>query len=169
MNMKDHILAALREQFDRWEELLASKSTEQITAPQLPSNWSIQDVIAHVGTWRERSIARFEAARFNREPQFPPWLPGVDPDLEAATDQVNAWIYDTHHRQPWPSVHQDWVDGFRRLVELAEAIPEKDLLDESKYPWMNGYPLALVLVASYDHHQEHLDQLLAWLHQTKIG
>ena len=30
MNMKEHILAALREQFNRWEELLESLSEEQI-------------------------------------------------------------------------------------------------------------------------------------------
>lgn len=32
MNMKEHILAALREQFDRWELLLMSLSEEQINA-----------------------------------------------------------------------------------------------------------------------------------------
>jgi len=31
MNMKEHILTALREQFNSWEELLASLSDEQIT------------------------------------------------------------------------------------------------------------------------------------------
>ena len=49
MNEKEHILTALRDQFNRWEELLASMSEEQITAPHLPSDWSIKDVIAHLG------------------------------------------------------------------------------------------------------------------------
>jgi hypothetical protein len=30
MNMKEHILAALEEQFDRWEELLASMHEDQV-------------------------------------------------------------------------------------------------------------------------------------------
>jgi hypothetical protein len=51
MNMKQHILAALREEFNRWEDLLASMSEEQITAPHLPSHWSIKDVIAHLRAW----------------------------------------------------------------------------------------------------------------------
>jgi hypothetical protein len=33
MNMKGYILAALREQLERWEELLSSLSEERITAP----------------------------------------------------------------------------------------------------------------------------------------
>ncbi len=45
MNMKEHILAALQEQFQRWEELLASLSDEQISAQLAPSTWSIKDVL----------------------------------------------------------------------------------------------------------------------------
>ena len=41
MNMKDHILAALREQFDHWEELLASLSEQQLTAPHFDFDWSL--------------------------------------------------------------------------------------------------------------------------------
>jgi len=35
MNDKQQILTTLRGEFDRWEELLASLSEEQITAPHL--------------------------------------------------------------------------------------------------------------------------------------
>jgi hypothetical protein len=34
MYMKEHILVALKEQLNRWEELLADLEDEQITAPQ---------------------------------------------------------------------------------------------------------------------------------------
>lgn len=42
--MKDHILVALREPFDNWQELLASLGEEQITAPRFDLDWSIKDV-----------------------------------------------------------------------------------------------------------------------------
>jgi len=48
MNMKGHILAALREQFNGWEELLASLSEEQINTPRFDFDWSIKDVMAHL-------------------------------------------------------------------------------------------------------------------------
>jgi len=74
MNGKQQILTTLREDFSRWEELLASMSEEQITAPQLPSNLSIKDVIAHLRAWQQRSIARLEAAVLNRNPSFPGFM-----------------------------------------------------------------------------------------------
>lgn len=171
MNMKQHILAALREVFNRWEELLASMNEENITTPLLPSHLSIKDEIAHLWAWQQRSIARLEAALLNREPVFPEWLAGLDPDSEGNTDQINAWIYASYHEQTWSMVHQNWREGFQQFLESAEGISERDLLDAGKYPWLNGYPLSLVLLASYDHHQEHLEKSLVWLQgsQTTLG
>ena len=156
MNMKQHILEALREVFDDWESLLAALSEEQITAPRPPSTWSIKDNVAHMMAWQKRSIARMQAAKENREPEFPNWPTGADPDSEENTERTNAWIYETYRAQPWSNVHQEWREGFLRFLQAAEAITEQDLLSDNKYPWMKPYPLVEVLLGSYDHHKEHL-------------
>lgn len=163
--MKEHILTALREQFNRWEEVLASLGEEQITAPRYDFNWSIKDVMVHLWAWQQISVARMEAAVRNQEPEFPRWLAELDGDWEENARQTNAWIYETYHEKPWPAVYQNWREGFLQLLELGEPISEKELLDGDRYPWLKGYPLAFILVASYDHHQEHLEQLLAALRE----
>ena len=160
MYMKNHILAALREEFAHWEAVLASMSEEQIAAPLKPSDLSIKDEIAHLWAWQQRSIARMEAALHNREPELPQWLPMVDPADEGNTDQVNAWIYATHRERPWLEVYQDWRSGFLRLVALGEEMPEPALLDSSRFAWLEGHALAFVLIATYDHHQEHLENVI---------
>jgi len=164
MNMKEHILEALREQFNRWEELLASLSDEQITTPHF-YNWSIKDVIVHLWAWQQISIARMEAAGLNREPEFPQWVTALPGDWEEDVDQTNARIHEIYHQEPWSEVYRRWREGFLRLLELGEPILERDLLDGDRYPWLKGYSLAFILVASYDHHQEHAEKLLAWLQQ----
>ena len=163
MNMKEHLLAALQEQLNKWEELLDSLDNNQINAPLVPSKWSAKDELSHLTAWQQRSVARLKAALADREPVFPKWLPDFDPELEVSTDQVNAFIYETHLDKSWATVRQNWKVGFSQLLELGERISERDLLDESRYIWMEMRPLALVLIGTYDHHQEHLDQLLAWL------
>lgn len=169
MNMKAHILAALREQFNRWEELVASLSEAQITAPQLADNWSIKDVFAHLLAWQQRSNARMEAALNHREPEFPRWPAEFDPEAAGEPDQLNHWLYASYRDQPWPHVYGEWRAGFLRLLEAGEAMAEKELLDAGEYPWLEGRPLAGVLLATYDHHQEHLDILLPWLQQHQLG
>jgi hypothetical protein len=160
MHMKEHILAALREQFGRWEELLASLSDEQITAPQLDAGWSIKDVVAHLWAWQQLTLARMQAAALDREPEFPQWVAELPGDREEDVNLTNARIYEICCARSWSEVVRNWREGFTRLLESAEPFSEKDFLDREKYPWLEGYSLAFILIASYEHHLEHLEALM---------
>lgn len=153
----------LREELGRWEELLAGLSEERISAPDLPGGWSIKDVIAHLRGWQQRSIARCEAALADRLPVMPEWPTG-DPEVEENLDRTNEWIHQTHRDLPWPDVHRAWREGFLRFLELGEQIPEKDVLDPGRYPWLAGDALSVVFLGSYEHHHEdHYGPLVAHL------
>ena len=163
MNMKDHILAALREQLDRWEELLASLNEEVITAPHFDFDWSIKDVMAHLWAWQQISIARMEGGALDRGPEYPKWIVESIENWEEDADRVNALTFETHHENSWSEIYQNWKNGFLWFLEVGEKISERDLLDGDRYPWLKGYSLAAILISSYDHHQEHLEKLLDWL------
>jgi hypothetical protein len=165
-NDKLQVLNKLKEVFNRWDELLAGMSEEQITAPQLPSKLSIKDEIAHLWAWQQRSVARTEAALNHREPKYPRWPETFDPDPEEDVDQTNAWIFETNRDRPWHSVYGDWRAQFLRFLELSEEISEKDMLNPKRYGWMGGYPLSASHLGSYEHHEEHLEKLLARLDQN---
>jgi hypothetical protein len=169
MNMKIHILTALKEQFSQWEDLLANISDEKLSSVGQPSRWSIRDVIAHLWAWQQRSLARLEAAVHDRAPEYPQWPPELDPESEADTDRINAWIYQTNRERSWQDVYHDWRKGFLRCLEVADRISEKDLLDGGRYQWLKGHTLASVLIASYDHHQEHLEIVRGWLDQNEAA
>ena len=162
MNMKEHILAALSEQLERWETLLENFSVEQIMTPRFDHNWSIKDVIAHLWGWQQISVARMEAAALNQEPKFPNWITDLR-GWEENASRTNDRIYEVYHEKSWAEIHQNWQAGFLHLIESAKPIQEKDLLDGDRYSWLKGYSLALILIASYDHHQEHFEKLNAAL------
>jgi hypothetical protein len=163
MNMKGHILVALGENFDQWEELLASLSEEEITTPHFDFDWSIKDVMAHLWVWQQISISRMEGGVQNREPEFPNWILNLGEDWEENADRVNALTFEANHEKPWPEIYHNWKNGFLQFLELGDKISESDLLDGDRYPWLKGYSLAGILIASYDHHQEHLEKLTHWL------
>ena len=165
MSMKEHILAALREKFESWEQLLSRLNEEEITAPQFDLDWSIKDVMAHLWAWQQISMARMESGLLNREPMYPQWILSLGEDWEEDSDRVNALTFEKNHEKPWVEVYQNWTSGFLRLLDLGNQIAERDLLDGDRYPWLRGHSLAFILVASYDHHQEHLEKLLAWLQE----
>ena len=165
MNMKEHILAALREQFERWELLLANLSEEQISTPAFDINWSIKDVMAHLWAWQQISIARMEGGVQDREPEYPQWIMSIGEDWEEDANRVNALTFETHHEKAWPEIYENWKTGFLRFLELGNKISERNLLDGDRFHWLKGYSLAFILVASYDHHQEHFEKLTNWLQE----
>jgi hypothetical protein len=169
MNMKKHILTALREEFNHWEESLASLSGEQITNLRVLDEWSTKDVITHLWAWQQISVARLEAALSSKEPKFPKWVAELQADWEEDANLTNAHVHEIYHEHPWSKIYKEWRTGFLKLLELGDEIPEKDLLDSGKYAWLKGYSLANVLIASYDHHQEHIEKLIDWLrkHDTR--
>lgn len=163
MHMKHHLLAALTAEFDQWERLLTTLTDDQLTAPHPPDGWSIKDEIAHLHAWQQRSIARLEAAHDKRPPLFPQWGPDLDPEADADTDPVNAWIYDQYRDWPWADVYAEWRAGYQRLLALTDALAERDLLNGDGFAWLAPYSPADVVIGSYDHHQEHWEALIARL------
>ncbi len=164
MNNKSELVTMLNEEFGRWQELLNRLDEEQINARQLPGGWSVKDVVAHLMTWQRRTLARMEAALSGGEPHLPDWPAHLNPNAEEDLEAINAWIFDQHRNRPWEAVYRDWRSGFERLLELAEAVPEPNLLTPGQYAWLGGYPLAAVLEGTYNHHQEeHREPLEAWL------
>jgi hypothetical protein len=161
MTLKPHILTALREQAQRWEELLLNLSEAQITEPRFDLKWSIQDVVAHLWGWQQISIARLQAAALDRKPEFPAWLYNLPGDWEEDVDRTNAWLYQNNHANPWSQVHQNWREGYLQMIASADPITEKHLLDKERFTWLNGYSPLDVLIGSYEHHQEHYEMVIA--------
>ena len=167
MNMKEHILAALHEQFESWEKLLSTLDEKDITAPHFDLDWSIKDVMAHLWAWQQISIARLESGMQDREPEYPQWILSIGEDWEEDSDRVNALTFESNHQKPWSEVYQRWRNGFLQLLDVGGKIPERNVLDGDRYPWLKGYHLASILIASYDHHQEHLEKLQRWLREPE--
>jgi len=160
MQARHQILTMLREEFRQWDELLVNIGEEQVStlhAPQKPYNSSLKDVVAHLAAWQQVSLARAEAANADRCPEFPAWLAGRDPDVDgfAELDQLNDSIYEAAARKSWTSIYLEWRHVFLRFLEMAEKLPEKDLEDAGRFPWLKGHPLSLVFLNCCKHHREH--------------
>lgn len=163
MTSKDELLATLQAEFRRWDERVSPMSAAQAGAQSLPGALSLKDQLAHLMAWQQVSVARFEAARQGREPVFPAWLAGADPEADDEIDLINARIAQTYQGWSWPEVHQGWRAGFQRFLELGEGFAEQDLFDAGRYAWLRGYALADVLRGSREHHREHYEELPASL------
>src|ERR1051325_1611160 len=101
----------------------------------------------------------------DREPGYPKWIVESIENWEEDSNRFNALTFEHHHNKPCPEIFQMWRSGFLYLLELENQISQRDLLDGNRYPWLKGYSLAAILIASYNHHQEHLENLTKWLQE----
>lgn len=168
METKQQALILLEEEFNRWEELLSGLDEPTITAPQLAANWSVKDVVAHLWTWQQRSIARLEAALNHQEPDYPKWPAEFDPEVEGEPDQLNAWLYAAYRDKAWSQVYQDWKTDCRRYLALAGKISEAALLTPANYAWMEGGSLMGTLRGTYEHYTEHREWLVPALRELGL-
>ena len=163
MSVKEEILAMLREEFERWEALLAELDEAQVTAAQEghSGGLSIKDEIAHLWAWQQITNARLGAALAGEEPRFPGWLQGLEPDAHENLETINGRIYDMNRDKSWADVYGDWREGYLQVMQQADAVPEADLLEKGRYAWLAKHALLAVLDGTYEHHrEEHLEPLL---------
>lgn len=153
-NTKAEVIAALQEELGLWEELLKGRTEQQITTRDLPGGWSLKDVIAHLRMWQQRTMARLEAAAKGGEPILPSWPADLNPSDEADLEALNTWMYESNRDRPWAEIYAEWRAGFVKVLELAEQIPEQDLLQSGRYAWLPDHALIDVLQGTYEHHRE---------------
>ncbi len=165
MSEKEQIHDELAVIFNRWQVLLSSLSEAQVHTPLSPSEWTVKDVVAHLWSWQQGSVARMQAALQNDEPDYPQWWKVNGPDPEEDIDRTNAYIYKSNLDRPWPQVVEEWKAQFMHYLELTRQLPEKDLLKPGRYAWMGKYALADSCMGSLNHHKEHMETLSAWLRE----
>jgi hypothetical protein len=163
MEQKQHILDDLTDMFNRWQDLLVSLSEEQIYTPLEPSSWTVKDVVAHLWSWQQASVARLQAALLDKEPDYPAWWVQRAPDPEEDVDGTNELLFELSKDKPWQQVYADWKAQFMRFLELTGRISERDFSQAGRFPWMGKYAIADSSNGSLDHHREHYSTLTTWL------
>jgi hypothetical protein len=158
--------SALLEQIERerafWDQLLADIGERRMLEPGATDEWSFKDVVAHLNGWRRKTLARLDAAHHGHAPAAPPWPAQLDEDDDV--DQINDWIYKANRERPLQEVLGEYSQSFQRMRDAVTALPERDLSEVGRYPWLQNYALANVITDSFGHlHEEHEPVLRAWL------
>ena len=105
-------IAALRSEHDGLAALVPTLSPDQLTGPSGAAEWTVADVLSHLGSGAEINLAAFRAARGEAEPPGPDFNQGV-------WDRWNAL-------SPEDQV-ANWRESDAKLVAAFEALNSGDL------------------------------------------
>ena len=159
------LLARMRAERAIWDGLIAALPDAILTLTALPDGWSVKDLMAHIAAYEQWTAAQIIAAS-NGRTATDRELYGVErlPDGAAnwGVDQQNAAIYAQYKGVPLAEVTAFANRAFADLVTAVAAVPEDDLHRAGAQAWTGRMTLLEVVPAqSYEHYQQHIDDLRA--------
>jgi uncharacterized protein (TIGR03083 family) len=128
----DEILARIDAEWQRFLPSLDGLTEEQASQPGVAGYYSVKDLLAHLAWWENQTR---EVVESGEDQEF---------DVEALNDRIYAEYKDASFsdiKQRLLDGHARAVETFRHAVDLSEDDVESD---------------------TWEHYQEHGDQIRAW-------
>jgi hypothetical protein len=151
------LVATCEKERGLWRDLVAEVGIDRMTEPGPMGPWSFKDLAAHLLGWRERTIARLEAAAEGRDAPPPAWPSGLDDD-----DSINDWIQARSDGRSVRAVLDDVDRSYQRLAAAIAALPEDLVTRRGALPWLEGESLAEQDLFGHLH-DEHMPSIREWL------
>jgi len=146
---KRELLESIQKGRGEFEAALAKLSPEQMVAPGAMGEWSVKDILGHVGMWESRLVTTLYAIERGATP------PGLV-HTQAEVDKINAESYAEQRDRPLERVLADFHAVHKQLLKRLDTVKESDLFDPKRFKWTEGEPLAkLVTGDTFEHYAEH--------------
>ncbi len=151
-------LARVRSSWDDWYGLIACITNERAAEKGYHKDWTLTDVIAHIGWFEKQMIDLLEARRF------------VGSELwELPTDERNEIIRAENAGRGHAEVLRDARRTHDRMVELLEVISDDELYDPGAFPGMpeEWTPAQVFEGNMFEHYDGHAKLVREYLAKRK--
>lgn len=128
-----------------------------MTAPGACGDWSVKDILAHL-SWHEQEMFNLILNRT---------LAGSDL-WNVSLELRNRTIYEENRDRDLKDVMDDTKVVFEGLMDVMKTLTEEDLQDASHFSGMpsNWKPWEIIAQNTYEHYDDHLNDLAAWLENS---
>jgi hypothetical protein len=154
---KSELIRTIQDAHQRMADSIAQISDERLLEPAT-DDWTGKDLLAHMAWWHDHSAFVIECLRAGRQP-----YDGADP--ANATDARNEQTHREHLADPPGVTRRAFNESFDRLLAALEPVSDEELFAADRFPWLEGEPLAEMILwdssRHYDAHRDSLDRLRA--------
>ena len=135
------------------EAALSHVDEERMPLIILHGEWSVKDLIGHLGFWENSVVSLFNALRAGKTPEPFPEL-----------DALNARVLSESRKQSLSEVRRQEKGAYQKVLALIKDASDRELFDPAHFPWTEGRPFeSFISDNTYGHYEEHLPELTAWL------
>ena len=162
---KTTLLNTIQTEYTQFESTIAPLSETQLCTPPFKGEWSIKDIMAHVATWEQICTRWLEEVVHGGTPQ-----PSERLDRES-----NARIYRGNRDRSLAEVQELFRYAHQQFLHqvnlLVQTFSEEDLNVPHRFAWTEAWPgsslIAVIADNSYEHYQDHAQQIHRWLDVPK--
>jgi len=135
------------------EAALSRVDEERMPLIVLHSEWSVKDLIGHLGFWENSVSLLFNTLRAGKTPEPFPEL-----------DALNAQVLTESRKQSLAEVRRQEKAAYQKVLALVKDATEAELFEPTHFRWTAGQPFENIISDNtYGHYEEHLPELAAWL------
>jgi hypothetical protein len=157
MTSKDQLIERIAAKQQAWRDLVTEVGRERMNEPGPMGDWTFRDLVSHLAGWRNRTVARLEAAGRGEPEPADPWPAELTDD-----DAINDWIHDRDRDRSLDDLLADYDSSFDRLAAAIAALPDDAATKPDYFPWMEG--TAVVEGDFFSHlDEEHEPSIREWL------
>jgi hypothetical protein len=150
---KPELTAKIQAGRQQLDSVLVRIDEERMPLVILHGEWSVKDLIGHLGFWENSVVTLFNTLRAGKTP--PP-----TPELDA----LNAQILADSRKQSLAEVRRQEKAAYQKVLSLVHDATSAELFDPAHFPWTAGRAFeGFISDNTYEHYEEHLPEVLAWL------
>jgi hypothetical protein len=132
---------------------LARVDEERMPLIILHGEWSVKDMIGHLGFWENTAVSLFNTLRAGKTPEPFPEL-----------NMINARVLIESRKQSLSEVRRQEKTAYQKILALLKEATDQELFDPAHFSWTEGRPFeGFISDNTYGHYEEHLPELTAWL------
>ena len=150
---RQELLSRIIHNREELEATLAKFSDERMEMVILHGEWSVKDLIGHLGFWENRAVSLFSALRN-----------GVTPEVSQDMDALNAKALVEFRSLPLGDVKSFEKAAYQKILGLLQEASDQELFDPKIFTWLEGRSFVDVIADNtWAHYEEHLPEMFQWL------
>ena len=135
------------------EFILSRVDNERMPLIILHNEWSVKDLLGHLGFWEDNVASLFQTLRSGKKPEPLPEL-----------DVLNAQVLNRYRKLSQEEILRQEKRAYQRVLALIQEATHEELFDSTHFPWTEGRPFyELIADNTYGHYDEHIPEVQAWL------
>jgi len=159
---KSELIADLQAARARLLAAIDGLSDDMLLRPGVVGLWSVKDTLGHLVAWEAELVTVL--SRLDQYRRRPPQIVEIE-DI----DEWNAEQYHVNARRPLAAILEDFHGVHKHLIQAIEALDDRTLDDNRRFPWMEGEPLSyLVLENAIWHEEEHAEDIERWRAEQRL-